>query len=114
MSLGERIKRALTHWGGAHRAFAREMENRGVLGGTYRSLRNYMNGATTPSMRWIEEAAAILEVSPDWLRAERGPMVPQDLGDEIGRENNPHRSDPFLGKLVRSDLNHLLLSRLHP
>ena len=105
MTLGKRIERALTHWGGGHRAFARQMQKREIRGGTYRSLVNYKNDATVPSMKWIEEAATILEVSAEWLGTEKGSMVPQDLGEEIVRENRPHRENPWLGKLLRTDLD---------
>ena len=75
MTLGSRIKRALKHWGGGHRPFAREMQKRGVRGGTYRSLVNYMNDATAPSLRWLEEAAAITDISAEWLRTGKGAMA---------------------------------------
>lgn len=77
MTLGQRIREALKHWNDSHRAFAREMQERGVRGGSYRSLVNYLNGETTPSTQWLEEAAEIMGVNFQWLATGEGPMEPK-------------------------------------
>ena len=77
VKLGDRIRTAVNDWGRGHRAFAREMQSRGLRGGSYRSLLNYMQSETTPSGKWLEEAAEVLNVSLKWLESGEGPRAIQ-------------------------------------
>ena len=82
MKLGERIRVAVEGWvkehrDHSHRAFAREMQRRGLRGGSYRSLLNYMSGTYKPSGKWIEEAADVTGVAVEWLADGTGPRGAQ-------------------------------------
>ena len=84
MTVAERIREALATWGQSHREFARQMKRRGVRGGSYRSLLNYLKGSIEPSRRWLEEAAAITGVSFEWLLMGEGPKAAQIYNVDTG------------------------------
>jgi len=75
MEFAERLLEAINGRAQGHKAFARAMKARGVSGHSYRTLRNYLTSATTPSPIWIEEAARELGVRLEWLRDGSGEML---------------------------------------
>ena len=75
MEFSERLLEAINARAEGHKAFARAMKARGVSGHSYRTLRNYLTSATTPSPIWIEEAARELAVRLEWLRDGSGEML---------------------------------------
>ena len=76
MTYGERLRKALDHRGIGQRAFARRIKELGVVGGSYRSISNYLTGVFTPSLEWTQAAAEILGVSETWLGSDEGQMLP--------------------------------------
>jgi hypothetical protein len=70
---GVRLGRAISRWqGGSQRAFAEAMakhkkRHRVVIPTSYRTLLNYLSGATHPSVAWVEAAAAVLRWNPENL-----------------------------------------------
>lgn len=75
MRFPETLEFAIGEWpGGGKRAFARAMTERGIRGSSYRTLVNYLSGATEPSPTWLATAAEELGVRPAWLSDGEAPM----------------------------------------
>jgi len=82
-----RLRRAIDRWPhGGHRAFAKALKayaarNRVKIPTSYRTLVNYLNGETRPSLAWVEAAAAVLKHPPGFLLSgmtESGEQRPDD------------------------------------
>ncbi len=79
---GVRLARAIDRWpGGGQKAFARALAahaagQRLKLHTSYRTLVNYLNGQTHPSVAWVEAAAAVLGWSAQNLLTGEGPERP--------------------------------------
>ena len=87
MEFADRLLEAINARAEGHKAFARAMKARGVSGHSYRTLRNYLTSATTPSPIWIEEAARELGVRLEWLRDGSGEMLyEEELASTPGPE----------------------------
>ena len=107
---GERLGSAIDAWrGGGRRPFAREMKDRGVSGHSYRTLFNYLKGATEPSRQWIEVAAEVLGVRVEWLKEGNGERAleahlrsPETRDTPDSRESwFTHLEEPFHDGLSR-------------
>ena len=92
MEFAERVLEAINARAEGHKAFARAMKVRGVSGHSYRTLRNYLTRATTPSPIWIEEAAKELGVRLEWLRDGSGEMLyEEELSSSLSVGDEPLR-----------------------
>ena len=82
--LGDAIKRS-----GTVRAFSAAMSQWGVRGGSRRMIHSYLAGTSTPSLQFLEAAAAVLDVSEVWLVLGKEPMrsmVDEDLTATVEAE----------------------------
>lgn len=72
MTRGERLRAAIERSEYSIRAFQRAMEAKDVSGSTYPTINAYLKDESTPSLEFMEEAADLLAVRPEWLAFERG------------------------------------------
>jgi len=82
-----RLSRAIDRWpGGGQRAFIKALKAYAARNGitipkSYRTLVNYLNGETQPTLAWVEAAAAVLKQPPGFLltgMTESGERRPDD------------------------------------
>ena len=66
-TLGNRLTTARELAGLGKKAFHRQLEDAGVKGSSYPSVRKYLSGAATPSLRFLEVAAELCQVRVAWL-----------------------------------------------
>ena len=79
MTVGERLQKALDHWGRGVMAFRDEMKDRlkgtDVQGYTHPAIKRYLDDSAEPSLKFLEEAALALGVRYSWLATEQGDMT---------------------------------------
>ena len=75
--IGKRLGAAFDYRNVGKLAAAREIQARGIVGGSYKSMSNYLGGHRVPSAAWVRAMAEILDVSEKWLKTGEGTMVPE-------------------------------------
>ena len=95
MTLAQRIEKAIAEkFGGSIRAFQQALQERGVRGSTYASVHSYVRGDATPGLEFVETAADVLGVRPEWLAFERGrpTQAEQDAADVVDAVDRSSRN----------------------
>jgi transcriptional regulator with XRE-family HTH domain len=86
MSVGKRLRQALESKGMSVRAFYREMSGKGVHGSSYPTIHRYLKDVTTPSVEFLREAAALLDVREPWLISGAGASTEEDEKIRLAKE----------------------------
>lgn len=73
-----------------HRAISERLDGERA-GTSYRAVLTYLNGAITPSLVWVREAATLLGVQVGWLAADQGPRT---LEEQVGAAVADARRQP--------------------
>lgn len=73
MALAHRLETAIAErFNGSIRAFQQALQERGARGSAYASVHSYVKGEAIPSLEFVETAADVLGVRPEWLGFGRG------------------------------------------
>jgi transcriptional regulator with XRE-family HTH domain len=90
-----RLRQEMNRAGLSQQGFADALREQSddARGTSLRTLINYLNGDTQPSLRWARTAARILRVRPEWLLQGEEPrsdeVKPSSLRYSLGRKGDP-------------------------
>lgn len=84
-SPSERLRQAFeaSPFRDSRRRFQQAVKSAGAPGSSYTSVRHYLDGATTPPVRFLEVAAEVLGVRPAWLALGEGGMTEEDEAKRV-------------------------------
>lgn len=84
-SVADRLRLALETEGMSIRGFHKEISGRGVAGGSYPVIHRYLKGQACPPLEFVQGAAEILNIRPEWLAFGSGPLRPDHEEDDHDR-----------------------------
>jgi hypothetical protein len=104
--IGKRLNAAFDYRNVGKLAAAREIQARGIVGGSYKSMSNYLGGHRVPSVAWIRAMAEILDVSERWLKTGEGTMVPEPawVPNPPDKDEDTEEMDALLASLRKARL----------
>ena len=104
--IGKRLGAAFDYRNVGKLAAAREIQARGIVGGSYKSMSNYLGGHRMPSAAWIRAMAEILDDSEKLLKTGEGTMVPEPawVPNPPDEDQDTEEMDALLASLRKAKL----------